>query len=207
MGTGTVTHAAAIASLAPPAEASPDDVQHMMELFERLSGPDDWDLEPGDATMLPSAPSAPHAQATRPLPPILANKVKRALTVPMYLLRTNGPSAFVVCSNSLDEKYRVHIGPQTCTCQRESCLHLLFVMVRVLQVSPTDPLLRATMLKDFELKMLLTRAEQRRASGQLRLLEPHENEAEVCPICLLDLSPDDVLSKCKSCNKRYEYLW
>ncbi|KAK7066172.1 hypothetical protein SK128_020328 [Halocaridina rubra] len=51
---------------------------------------------------------------------------------------------------------------QTCSCGHGPyCVHVLFVMVRVLQVAEADPVLMAGCLKDFEIEQLMTAYEER----------------------------------------------
>ncbi|CAB1332412.1 unnamed protein product [Coregonus sp. 'balchen'] len=76
------------------------------------------------------------------------NKVMRAR---LYLLQQIGPNSFLIGGDSPDNKYRVFIGPQTCSCGRGAfCIHILFVMLRVFQLEPSDPLLWRKTLKNFE---------------------------------------------------------
>lgn len=55
---------------------------------------------------------------------------------PLYLMQTLGPALYVVRGESLDKKFKVCIGSrQMCSCaDGELCVHLLFVMLRVLAV-------------------------------------------------------------------------
>ncbi|XP_068209828.1 mitogen-activated protein kinase kinase kinase 1-like [Palaemon carinicauda] len=99
-------------------------------------------------------------------PPIseesLAARVKRALKARLYLLHQPGPNSFTVGGDSPTHKYKVIIGPQTCSCGHGPyCVHVLFVMVRVLQVPEADPVLMAGCLKDFEIEQLMTAYEER----------------------------------------------
>ena len=48
-------------------------------------------------------------------------------------------------------KYDSHV--QMCTCGKPHCIHLLFVMLRVLKVSPSDPILWAKQLRNYEVRM------------------------------------------------------
>jgi len=77
---------------------------------------------------------------------------------PLYLLRQTGPYGFVVCNDTQFDKFRVLLGPQQCTCNKHHCVHLLFVMLRVLRVETTNPLLRLDVLREFEIDQLVRRA-------------------------------------------------
>ena len=41
---------------------------------------------------------------------------------------------------------------QNCTCGKLHCIHLLFVMLRVLKVSASDPLLWSKQLRNYEVR-------------------------------------------------------
>eukprot|EP01136_Pigoraptor_vietnamica_P039318 Opistho-1_new@9939 len=117
----------------------------------------------------PSSNNAPLGAPTARLPPRVAvdnpdSRVDKALRVRLYLLRQGGPSSFVVCSDSTEIKHQVLIGPQTCTCGRDYCVHLLFVMLRVLMVPRTSPTLWAKPLKDFETEQLLRAFQEHRSA-------------------------------------------
>ncbi|XP_042869401.1 mitogen-activated protein kinase kinase kinase 1-like [Penaeus japonicus] len=99
-------------------------------------------------------------------PPIseetLRARVRRALRARLYLLHQPGPNSFTVGGDSPTHKYKVIIGPQTCSCGHGPyCVHVLFVMVRVLQVAEADPVLLAGSLKDFEIEQLMRAYEER----------------------------------------------
>ena len=42
------------------------------------------------------------------------------------------------------------LSPQQCTCNKTPCIHLLFVMVRVLKVNQSDPMLWQKQLRNYE---------------------------------------------------------
>ena len=77
-------------------------------------------------------------------------------------------------------------------------------MVRVLKVEPTDPILRNLTLKEYEVDMLLRKAEaftaQQGSQQKKKVANPAETEeSEGCPICLLDLGHDqDLLTTCRT---------
>ncbi|XP_077203271.1 mitogen-activated protein kinase kinase kinase 1 isoform X3 [Paroedura picta] len=152
------------------------------------------------------------------------NKVMRAR---LYLLQQIGPNSFLIGGDSPDNKYRVFIGPQTCSCGRGTfCIHLLFVMLRVFQLEPSDPMLWRKTLKNFEVESLFQKYHCRRSS---RIKAPSRNtiqkfvsrmsnshtlsssststsssensikdeEEQMCPICLLGMLDEESLTVCE----------
>ena len=80
-------------------------------------------------------------------------RVEKVLKARLYLLQQNGPNSFLIGGDSPDHKYRVIIGPQRCSCARGSyCVHIMFVMLRVFQVSESDPSLWSKTLKNYEVR-------------------------------------------------------
>ncbi|KAL0965006.1 hypothetical protein UPYG_G00275550 [Umbra pygmaea] len=153
------------------------------------------------------------------------NKVMRAR---LYLLQQIGPNSFLIGGDSPDNKYRVFIGPQTCSCGRGAfCIHVLFVMLRVFQLDPSDPLLWRKTLKNFEVESLFQKYHSRRSSRikapsrntiqkfVSRMSHPHttcsssasgassndsslkDEEEQMCPICLLDMLDEESLTVCE----------
>ncbi|XP_038075292.1 mitogen-activated protein kinase kinase kinase 1-like [Patiria miniata] len=86
---------------------------------------------------------------------ILQKRVERALHARLYLLQQSGPNSFVIGGDSPSHKYKVTIGPQNCNCTKGPfCLHVLFVMLRVLQVPEGDPILWSRTLMNYEVEAL-----------------------------------------------------
>ncbi|PSN44002.1 hypothetical protein C0J52_16489 [Blattella germanica] len=109
-------------------------------------------------------------------------RVRRVQQARLYLLQQTGPNSFLVGGDSPEHKYRVVIGPQTCSCGRgPHCLHLLFVMLRVFQVPESDSRVYAKELKNFEVEALFRNYLERRnsrvniASDDVRKDTPHTN--------------------------------
>ncbi|KAE8745689.1 hypothetical protein FOCC_FOCC007573, partial [Frankliniella occidentalis] len=89
-------------------------------------------------------------------------RVRRVQQARLYLLQQPGPNSFLVGGDSPEHKYRVVIGPQTCSCGRgPHCLHLLFVMLRVFQIPELDARIYARELKNFEVESLFQKYRER----------------------------------------------
>uniref|UniRef100_A0A6A7FYB0 Mitogen-activated protein kinase kinase kinase 1-like n=2 Tax=Hirondellea gigas TaxID=1518452 RepID=A0A6A7FYB0_9CRUS len=94
---------------------------------------------------------------------VVRGRVRRAVRARLYLLHQPGPNSFSVGGDSPTHKFKVIIGPQSCSCGHGPyCVHVLFVMVRVLQVPETSPVLMSGTLKDYEVEQLLGAWEERR---------------------------------------------
>eukprot|EP00903_Cladosiphon_okamuranus_P020873 g19168.t1 len=77
-------------------------------------------------------------------------------TTRMFLLQKKGPTRFVVRGETSDRKFTVLVGSRArCSCGVPLCLHHLFVMLKVLKVSPTNPLAWQTSLIDSEVDSIL----------------------------------------------------
>ncbi|KAG9355022.1 hypothetical protein JZ751_001735 [Albula glossodonta] len=172
---------------------------------------------------------APSPDGFSPYSPEETNRrVNKVMRARLYLLQQIGPNSFLVGGDSPDNKYRVFIGPQTCSCGRGTfCIHVLFVMLRVFQLEPPDPLLWRKTLKNFEVESLFQKYHNRRSSRikapsrstiqkfVSRLSNPHisctsststssnessslkDEEEQMCPICLLDMLDEESLTACE----------
>ncbi|KAI1905349.1 hypothetical protein AGOR_G00015190 [Albula goreensis] len=172
---------------------------------------------------------APSPDGFSPYSPEETNRrVNKVMRARLYLLQQIGPNSFLIGGDSPDNKYRVFIGPQTCSCGRGTfCIHVLFVMLRVFQLEPSDPLLWRKTLKNFEVESLFQKYHNRRSS---RIKAPSRNtiqkfvsrmsnshtscassssssgnenssmkdeEEQMCPICLLDMLDEESLTVCE----------
>ncbi|CAL1547578.1 unnamed protein product [Lymnaea stagnalis] len=96
---------------------------------------------------------------------ITKKRIERVQRARLYLLQQTGPNSFLIGGDSPDHKYRVIIGPQTCSCGRgPHCVHVLFVMLRVFQVGEMDPCLWSRTLKNYEVESLFRIFHDKRSS-------------------------------------------
>ncbi|XP_074991565.1 mitogen-activated protein kinase kinase kinase 1-like isoform X2 [Calonectris borealis] len=171
---------------------------------------------------------APSPDGSSPYSPEETNRrVNKVMRARLYLLQQIGPNSFLIGGDSPDNKYRVFIGPQTCSCGRGTfCIHLLFVMLRVFQLEPSDLMLWRKTLKNFEVESLFQKYHSRRSS---RIKAPSRNtiqkfvsrmsnshtlsssststsssensmkdeEEQMCPICLLGMLDEESLTVCE----------
>ncbi|XP_043544964.1 mitogen-activated protein kinase kinase kinase 1 isoform X1 [Chiloscyllium plagiosum] len=171
---------------------------------------------------------APSPDGFSPYSPEETNRrVNKVMRARLYLLQQIGPNSFLIGGDVPDNKYRVFIGPQTCSCGRGTfCIHVLFVMLRVFQLEPSDSLLWRKTLKNFEVESLFQKYHSRRSS---RIKAPSRNtiqkfvsrmsnshtsassststssaehslkdeEEQMCPICLLDMLDEESLTVCE----------
>uniref|UniRef100_A0AAY4DWI8 Mitogen-activated protein kinase kinase kinase 1 n=1 Tax=Denticeps clupeoides TaxID=299321 RepID=A0AAY4DWI8_9TELE len=171
---------------------------------------------------------APSPDGFSPYSPEETNRrVNKVMRARLYLLQQIGPNSFLIGGDSPDNKYRVFIGPQTCSCGRGAfCIHVLFVMLRVFQLEPSDPLLWRKTLKNFEVETLFQKYHNRRSSRikapsrstiqkfVSRMSNSHtsctsststssnessvkDEEEQMCPICLLDMLDEESLTVCE----------
>ena len=105
--------------------------------------------------------------------PLVAETIERAQRERMYMVQSMGPTAFVVREEGEEEggalgrKCKVFIGSprHQCSCMAYldgPCVHILFVLLKVLRVSPDNPLVWQTSLVESEVGQLI----RARQSGQ-----------------------------------------
>ncbi|CAM9661825.1 unnamed protein product, partial [Chrysoparadoxa australica] len=145
-------------------------------------------------------------------------------TTPLYLLQKAGPSCFILKGDASRPKFRVLIGSQnTCSCgaSATSCVHQLFVLLKVLRVEQTSPLAWQQALLDDELEKILGgggRQGRRRAAGPFLRKGGGEEasdgsacgaavtrqelvEGEICPICQEVMTEGSGGQPLTHCNK------
>ena len=158
---------------------------------------------------------------------LIKSRISAALTSTMYLIQQIGPTVFVVKERDDEQKYKVWIGTiQQCSCKdREKiCRHVLYVMIKVLGVSPSNPLVWQTSLLDSEVASILSpeTSTSRRRRRQAPVVQPFlkKNKGkiqdivespklvqrqelvpdEVCAICQEDMVLDDIAKPLTFCK-------
>lgn len=146
-------------------------------------------------------------------------RVQKAQKARLYLLQQPGPHSFVIGGDSPEHKFRIIIGPQTCTCGRgPHCIHLLFVMLRVFQIPENDPRMWSKQLKNFEVETLFAQYEKQRQSriktvkekskcskllstplASTATLEPEVNEIQSSRSTLVSSNQDEGGELCPIC--------
>ncbi|GLI66528.1 hypothetical protein VaNZ11_010403 [Volvox africanus] len=136
-------------------------------------------------------------------------------TLQLFLVQRPGPTSFIVREEGSEVKRKVQIGSRIiCSCSpvgangtsKELCLHILFVMVKVLRVPVSNPLLWQLSLSDRELEEVLRCAMQperpprevvkvkpsteKMSTGQVKRREIDEEDP--CPICYEDMIGQDL---------------
>lgn len=120
----------------------------------------------------------------------------------LYFLQQCGPNAFMVGTETPKIKFRVILGPQTCSCKAAGpCNHLLFILTKVLKLAPTDPRVSARSLQNFETEALVAKYEEVRLR-HLRAKSKFSKspEAADCAICLNEMNEEENLLSCAHCR-------
>ncbi|KAL8586779.1 hypothetical protein ACOMHN_061292 [Nucella lapillus] len=116
------------------------------------------------------------SQGDAPSTYLTQKRIERVQRARLYLLQQTGPNSFLIGGDSPDHKFRVIIGPQTCSCGRgPHCVHVLFVMLRVFQVGESDPCLSSKTLKNYEVENLFRIYHDKRS---LRLTRRRQEKAK-----------------------------
>ncbi|XP_076462240.1 mitogen-activated protein kinase kinase kinase 1-like isoform X2 [Babylonia areolata] len=116
------------------------------------------------------------SQGDAPSTYLTQKRIERVQRARLYLLQQTGPNSFLIGGDSPDHKFRVIIGPQTCSCGRgPHCVHVLFVMLRVFQVGESDPCLWSKTLKNYEVENLFRIYHDKRS---LRLTRRRQEKAK-----------------------------
>ncbi|KAL6750982.1 hypothetical protein V8C86DRAFT_2793293 [Haematococcus lacustris] len=148
-------------------------------------------------------------------PQVVVEMLQAMPNTVLYLVARTGPTSFVVREDWSDVKRKVLIGARpSCSCAlpggptpAELCLHLLFVLVKVLRVPASNPLVWQLSLTDRELEEVLrcgllpdrpahderpvgrsktTGSQAGSTPGQVKRKELDEEEP--CPICYEDMA-------------------
>lgn len=124
------------------------------------------------------------------------------------MVQENGPLSFVVKEDGSPTKFKVRIGEtQSCSCTHpDLCIHVLFVMLKVLRVPEDSPLLWQLALVQSEITQILYhRFERVRRPAVAPSEAPKEGgaverrpleEGDACPICQEDMQEGEVLTYC-----------
>lgn len=149
----------------------------------------------------------------------------------LFLVAEHGPTCYIIRSESSRRKHRVTLGSmQACSCGGggsvggELCIHLLYVMIKILRLPENNPLVWQLSLTDSEVDKIAegryaqinrqAAADSRRgssssatssqggaAAGSTALAKRKALGAgDVCPICQEDMTRDELLTFCRHCG-------
>jgi len=154
----------------------------------------------------------------------LRKRLGKARKVKFFLMHQIGSNSFLVAGEAPNQKYKVNIGPQTCSCGKgPGCLHLLFIMLRVFKIQENDSRLTARELKEFETEALFRSYEERKKTRVMRsrqqsmenldtdmlsmktTIEEAPEEDALCPICLTEMLEDADLNTCSCCHNQVHH--
>jgi hypothetical protein len=138
-----------------------------------------------------------------------------------YIVHRNGPTVMNVRGET-DDVYRVMIGsPHTCSCKKSTgfCVHILFVVLKVLRIPEDHPIAKKMSLTDSEIDFALSgnfggrvkptiiRKEKKMKEVSKSSTNSPEDTVErqpmddenpdICPICQDDMTKDDPLTWCR----------
>jgi len=146
-------------------------------------------------------PSSPNVSSL-PAENIMAQKINRFDKQKMFLLQRLGPHSFKVGSTlktktgSRTIKFKVNIGPQTCSCGRQFCPHLLFIMIKVFVLHKKNPLVWRENLKNYEVEKLFHEYEKNES-------KPTSPQKSDCPICLSEIQEHKASSCQTGCYQKF----
>eukprot|EP01135_Chromosphaera_perkinsii_P008740 Nk52_evm73s1444 gene=Nk52_evmTU73s1444 len=152
----------------------------------------------------------------RTCPPEVTDIIEKAQQAHIYLLQQTGPTGFVLREQDSEKKVKVLIGDcHCCTCAeymkgRELCVHIIWILLRKLRLSPQNQLIFQRGLVEREINQILRGHSEVLASKNSNVSIPNDTkgkdgveareikEDEVCPICQENLLEGDVpLTYCK----------
>jgi hypothetical protein len=139
----------------------------------------------------------------------------------LYLLNRPGPTVFTV-SNVANTHYKVTLGsPHKCSCRGRMCVHLLYVLLKVIGLPEDNPYCRKTHLSDYEIDQILntnfstlrrprpipprqvvsktTHSEPTNKENAPSSVERHrfDGSVQMCPICQDDMCMEQALTWCR----------
>ncbi|KAG9397348.1 E3 ubiquitin-protein ligase ZSWIM2 [Carpediemonas membranifera] len=154
----------------------------------------------------------------RPTDAVL-NHITRAYNSPFLVIKEYGPTSFSLKSRGNRRTFKVTIGnPHSCTCSEgmrtHQCIHVFFILLRVLNVDPASSLCWQHALIDREINIVLAnRFRSIAASHPTRPARPTETTASsdsdnhraleedaICCICQDLMTPFDEIDFCSSCG-------
>ncbi|KAK8597517.1 hypothetical protein V6N13_094922 [Hibiscus sabdariffa] len=163
-------------------------------------------------------PNSPH-QRFKPTQPVV-ERIVRALCHPLFLLHRSESEFFVLGATGNVYKVTLPSTP-SCTCPDRTtpCKHILFVLIRALDVSVDDTCLWRRTLRPCRLSRLLGTLTSPKALAGASLRERfHQlfsegkkhggrsegvkeiDEGTVCPVCLEEMEKRDKVAACSTCR-------
>eukprot|EP00116_Pleurobrachia_bachei_P003143 sb/3463405/ len=147
----------------------------------------------------------------------------QAMQARLYVLQESGPTAFILREQDSPKKLRVSLGdPSTCSCstflkERELCVHILWVVLRVFRIPAENPISWQGGLNEREVGQLVRSRERSRtlrattptlntsntnSDTEQGTVEPRPiEEGDNCPICQDDMTSTQQLTYCRySCG-------
>ncbi|KAK7311768.1 hypothetical protein RJT34_10110 [Clitoria ternatea] len=151
----------------------------------------------------------------------ISDRIDRALSQDLRVLRRTG-SCFAV-RGSTGSVYTVNISrTPSCTCPDNTvpCKHILFVLIKVLGVSPDDASLRRKTIRLSLLQHLATLRSpeplvgasvtpmlrrnlpisRQKGSNSSKKTKVEIKEGDTCPVCMEELSKEEKLVACRECR-------
>ena len=151
-------------------------------------------------------------------PRVVLDMIRGKTTLPpCFLLDQPGPTKFVVRRQDTEERRLVLIGRENqCSCENVDCVHILFVMTKVLRLDLRDPIIWQRSLVDREVNQILTRRRRIVSRSTPRRVATTTTTTtstttthtikrrdlkdgdELCAICQDEMTESDVLTWCRS---------
>ena len=141
-------------------------------------------------------------------PPLIQERINKALETQFYLLSQGGPLAFVLGTGLNGDKncFKVALGTSHfCSCHKfknegNLCIHVLWVLLKVFHLSPSSPLLYQFSLVDREIEELLQMARKPKEKIILKTNDIVLDDEQVEDgdfVSRRDISSDDICAICQ----------
>jgi E3 ubiquitin-protein ligase ZSWIM2 len=135
----------------------------------------------------------------------------------LFLVNRTGPTVYQI-KDEEDNSRRVILGSShSCNCKEEGfCMHILFVILKVLRIPQTNALSQKSGFTDAEIEMALAGNFEERSRPKRQPLKKKkqtvekeneestvdrqiliEDEEEICPICQDDMKKEHALTWCR----------